>query len=237
MQGYEDKIERLDIQGGAALKIRSLRDRLQYHDPLGIAAAAGISPASWPLFGLVWPSARKLAGLMQHWPLGPSRILEIGCGLGLASLVIHRRQGNITASDYHPLTEEFLSANLSLNQLPDMPYATGHWEKFDNTLGQFDLIIGSDVLYERNHPEQLATFISQHSAPRAEVLIVDPNRSNRSAFNQKMNVLGFSHTETTINSPLEDNSPYHGRLLHYQRNSTGHDNTANRDFRPDSTNS
>ena len=217
MPGYAVKIQRVAVAGGADLEIRSLLDRQQYADPLGEAEAAGISPACWPLFGQVWPSAQKLADLMQTWELGACRVLEIGCGLGLASLVVHRRGGDITASDCHPLTEAFLQANLRLNCLPDMKYRTGNWGRDNPALGEFDLIIGSDVLYERNQPEQLSAFIQRHAAPCAEVLIVDPNRGNRSAFNHCMAQLGFALTETPIDAPLADGSPYKGRLLRYRR--------------------
>jgi hypothetical protein len=84
-------------------------------------------------------------------------------------------------------------------------------------LGEFDLIIGSDVLYEPGQPQQLAGFIERHAAWRAEVLIVDPNRGNRLAFNRCMARLGFSLKETPIDAPLHDGSPYRGRLLHYRR--------------------
>jgi hypothetical protein len=84
-------------------------------------------------------------------------------------------------------------------------------------LGRFDLIVASDVLYERSHPKQLAGFIEAHAADGAEVLIVDPNRGNRSAFHREMASLGFSLTELALSAPLEDLSPYRGRLLHYQR--------------------
>jgi len=215
--GYEVKLQQVAITGGAALEIRSLRDRLQYADPLGEAEAAGISPACWPLFGQLWPSAQKLADLMQDWELGSRRVLEIGCGLGLASIVIHRRRGDVTASDCHPLAEAFLQANFRLNQLSDLKYATGNWTRENPALGEFDLIIGSDVLYERGHPEQLSAFLHQHATPRAEVLIVDPSRGNRPAFNRCMADLGFVLTETLIDTPLQDGSPYRGRLLHYQR--------------------
>jgi 2-polyprenyl-3-methyl-5-hydroxy-6-metoxy-1,4-benzoquinol methylase len=217
MPGYEVKFERVAVAGGADLEIRSLLDRQQYADPLGEAEAAGISPASWPLFGLVWPSARKLADLMEVWELGSRRVLEIGCGLGLASMVIHRRLGDITASDCHPLTEAFLQANLQLNQLPAMKYLTGNWACANPLLGEFDLIIGSDVLYERSQPEQLAGFIHLHAASQAEVLIIDPNRGNRSAFNRHMVMLGFELSETTLDVPLQDGTPYRGRLLRYTR--------------------
>jgi len=217
MPGYEVKWQQVAIAGGADLHICSLLDRQQYYDPLGEAEAAGISPACWPLFGQVWPSAQKLADLMQGWELQSRHVLEIGCGLGLASMVIHRRQGDITASDCHPLTATFLHDNLLLNHLPELKYCTGNWGRDNPGLGEFDLIIGSDVLYQRDHPEQLAGFILLHAAPRAEVLIIDPNRSNRSAFNRCMALGGFALTETMLDTPLHDGSPYLGRLLHYRR--------------------
>lgn len=217
MPGYQVRLDQVTVAGGADLNIRSLLDRQQYADPLGEAEAAGISPACWPLFGQIWPSAQKLADLMQTWEIGNSRVLEIGCGLALASMVLHRRQGDVTASDCHPLTETFLQANLLLNHLPTLRYRTGNWGRANPMLGVFDLIIGSDILYERSHPEQLAAFLQLHAAPCAEVLIIDPNRSNRSAFNRCMALLGFALTETAIEAPLHDGSPYRGRLLHYRR--------------------
>ena len=217
MPGYLTKLEYIAVDGGERLQIRSLQDTNQYSDPLGEAEAAGISPASWPLFGIVWASAQKLAALMQGWQVGDLRVLEIGCGLGLASLVLQRRLCNITASDCHPLTEAFLAENLLLNALPAIKYATGNWGRHNPGLGEFDLIIGSDVLYERNLPGQLAGFIALHAAPCARVLIIDPNRGNRSPFHREMAALGFSLSETPITAPLADGTPYSGRLLDYTR--------------------
>jgi predicted nicotinamide N-methyase len=162
--GYEVKFQRVGVGGGADLQIRSLLDKQQFYDPLGLAFDAGISSATWPLFGLVWPSAQKLADLMQTWELKGKRVLEVGCGLGLASLVVHRREGNITASDCHPLTETFLKANVLLNELPPLHYETGNWGRVNKGLGAFDLLIASDVLYERSHPAQLSGFIEEHAA-------------------------------------------------------------------------
>jgi predicted nicotinamide N-methyase len=215
--GYLVKRETVAVAGGADLQIRSLLDKQQFHDPQGLALALGVSSATWPLFGLVWPSAQKMADLMQTWPLHNLRILEIGCGLALASLVIHRRLGNVTASDCHPYTQRFLSANLVLNDLPTMAYQSGHWARKNPQLGEFDLIIGSDVLYERDHPAQLANFIQRHAANHAQVLIIDPNRGQRSAFNKRMESNGFALSQTDILLPLHDLTPYRGRLLDFQR--------------------
>ena len=199
---------------GADLQIRSLLDRQQFHDPDGLAEAQGISSAAWPLFGMLWPSGHVLANVMQTYELEGKRILELGCGLALASLVIHRRGGNITASDCHPLTAAFLLENLRLNHLPAMKYQTGNWSRDNPLLTRFDLIIGSDVLYDRDQPQALSQFINLHTNPGAEVLIVDPDRGNRASFTRKMNVLGYAHTEMRI-SMLPEGGAYKGRVLRY----------------------
>ena len=53
--------------------------------------------------------------------------------------------------------------------------------------------------------------------PAAQVIIIDPNRGNRSLFHRQMALLGFTLSETMIEAPLWDGTPYRGRLLHYQR--------------------
>lgn len=216
MPGYQVKFETVTV-GGKDYQIRSLLDLQQYADPLGEAAQAGISPATWPLFGHIWPSSRVLALAMDRFDLTDKRILEIGAGLALASLVVHRRHGNVTVSDSHPLSAVFLRENLRLNALTPLRHAPGNWTTANPELAQFELIMGSDVLYERDHPADLAHFIHTHAAPRAEVLIVDPDRSNRRRFCLAMGELGFGLHEYPAAPLLENGAPYKGRFLHFTR--------------------
>ena len=213
--GYHVKLETI-TGSGADIRLCSLLDRIQYHDPEGDAERAGIPPASWPLFGLLWPSGQVLAGVMSTYAIEGKRVLEIGCGLGLASMVVHRRGGDVTASDCHPLAPSFLRENLELNGLPAMKYSTAHWGRANTLLGRFDVIIGSDVLYDRDQPEALSQFIGCHSQPGVEVLIVDPNRGNQGRFSAMMQLLGYSHRSTRVAS-LPDGVPFRGRLHRYLR--------------------
>jgi predicted nicotinamide N-methyase len=215
--GYDVKFERVIVTGVAALTIRSLLDGQQFDDPLGVAAALGISSAQWSLFGLLWPSGHHLAAAMARRPLrGAERILEIGCGLALASLVLHRRGAFVTASDSHPLAAAFLRENLRLNGLPPLPFVGGIWADAEGSHG-FETIIGSDVLYERDEAGLLPRFIAGHAAPASEILIIDPNRGNRAPFQRRMVALGYRVDEITIRDPLGPGGPYSGRLMHFAR--------------------
>lgn len=227
MPGYLTKQESIALAGVDDLIIRSLLDRQQYADPSGEALRCGISPSNWPLFGLLWPSGAHLAARLALRPVvAAERILEIGCGLALASLVGHRRGADVTASDCHPLAEAFLQENLRLNGLAPMKYRHGRWGdvidgEADRVQGEFDLIIGSDLLYERDADATLASFIARHAAPLAEVWIVDPDRGNRPAFNRSMAARGFGRQEerlTPSSAAGGGTSPgYKGRLLLYRR--------------------
>jgi predicted nicotinamide N-methyase len=220
MPGYEVRQQTVNI-GGLDYDVRSLLDNQQYADPLGSAEDAGMGASGWPLFGQVWPSARVLALAMSSHAIEGKRILEIGAGLALASLVIHRRAGDVTVTDWHPLTEVFLKENLLANGLGPLPYRPGNWALDDASgasgLGRFDLIIGSDVLYERQQPAQLARFIDQHATLHAEIIIVDPDRSNRSAFCREMAALGYRLTMRTADKTLEGGEAYKGRFLTFGR--------------------
>ena len=213
--GYHVKLETV-TGSGDDLALLSLLDRVQYHDPDGDAERAGIPPASWPLFGLLWPSGHVLAGVMATYAIAGKRVLELGCGLGLASMVVHRRGGDVTASDCHPLAALFLTENLALNGLPVMKYSAAHWGRANPLLGRFDLIIGSDVLYDREQPEALSQFIARHSEPGVEVLIVDPGRGNQTSFSRKMVLLGYSHKAKQV-SCRPDGVAFKGQLHRYER--------------------
>ena len=230
MPGYETKQESVPVLGAQNLEICSLLDRQQFADPLGVAERLGISSATWPLFGLLWPSGSELASHMALRVLvAGERILEVGCGLGLSSLVMHRRGADMTASDCHPLASDFLAFNVLLNGLTPLAYRHGEWADLpapaavgdsdrNPVAGRFELIIGSDVLYDRDASTALAGFIHRHGAARGEVCIVDPDRGNRSAFSRSLALQGYTLVEQRLDRAATVATPaYKGRLLRYRR--------------------
>lgn len=229
--GLKTRTQRVQIPGDEDLVIRSLRDHQQFYDPNGAAARLGICSASWPLFGLVWPSSVYLAQRLSQRAVIPNeRILEIGCGLALPTLVGRRRGATITASDRHPMTRPFLEANAQLNEISPIKYRHGQWgtdvEACVSDTGaellsaRYDLILGSDLLYDRDAPAEVAYFIDDHAQPGAEVWIVDPDRGHRPAFTREMARYGFELVnQERIEAPASETAerPYKGRLLQFVR--------------------
>lgn len=199
------------------IHIRTLRDRQQYADVNGVAEKLGISDASWPLFGVIWPSSEILAHLMFDYEIAGRKILEVGCGIALASLVLNHRLANITATDHHPEVENFLTENVNLNNGNAIPFTRTGWKDEASSLGRFDLIIGSDLLYERDHVDLLSAFIDQHASDHCEVIIIDPGRGLHARFSKKMVALGYTHSQSKPENTDYLDQPFHGQVLHYER--------------------
>lgn len=184
--------------GKMDIHVRTLRDHLQFEDINGEAKRLGISSATWPLFGVVWPSSQVLARLMLDYYVNEKRVLEVGCGIALASLILNQRSADITATDYHPETEGFLAHNVKLNDGKKIPFVRTGWADLNDDLGKFDLIIGSDILYEVEHADLLSAFINRHARGHCDVVIVDPRRGHHAKFSKKMAELGYACAQEKV---------------------------------------
>ena len=178
--------------GKTDIHLCTLRNTQEFHDPEGVAEALGISSAVWPIFGVIWPSSLVLAHLMSDYDTSRKRVLEVGCGMALSSLLLNKQDTDITATDYHPESDNFLVRNTLLNGDKKIPFEQTDWASQDDKLGLFDLIIGSDLLYEDGHIELLAQFLEAHSKPKCEVIIVDPGRGRKTKLRTQMIEFGFS---------------------------------------------
>lgn len=203
--------------GKLDIHVCSLRDTQQFRDDGGRAEAAGVPEAHWSLFGVLWASGQVLANFMMDFDVDGKRILELGCGTGLTSLLLNKQQRDITATDYHPDVEALLQRNAELNGDPSIPFQQASWENGPSAMGEFDLIIGSDVLYEDENVLPLVRFIEAHSRPTCEVVIVDPNRGQVGRFNREMAAYGYEFEQQQVTGDAQIGASYRGRILRYRR--------------------
>jgi len=132
-----------------------------------------------PYWSDLWPSAVLLALLLAREggpPGGQRTLLELGCGLGLASVAAAHAGWAVTASDYDEDALVFAAHNAACN---GARIATRRidWRDPDAACS-YDRIVASDLLYERRNAEPIARFVASRLAPGGEAWIVDPFRDS-----------------------------------------------------------
>lgn len=131
------------------------------------AGARGAKPA---LSSILYPRSSSSS----------SNVLDLGCGMGLTGTVAAALGARVLFADLE--TPPLLFARLN-----SLPWAgrirTRQLDWRTDRLGErFDLIIGSDVLYERGQWDHLKTFWRAHLAPGGIVLLGEPGRPTGKAF-------------------------------------------------------
>jgi predicted nicotinamide N-methyase len=205
--------------GNTDIHVCTLKDNQQFNDPEGIAEDLGISSATWPLFGVIWPAGLVLAHYMSSYPTEGKRILEMGCGMALSSLLLNNLNANITATDHHPEAEFFLQRNTLLNQGKDIEFKRVDWAEKSDELGLFELIIGSDILYEDQHIKMVADFIISHASPHCEIILVDPGRGRKNKLGILMQQHGYKLIQIKPEHTDYLDKPFKGHILNFSRQS------------------
>jgi predicted nicotinamide N-methyase len=122
---------------------------------------------SWDAaYGMAWELAeRKLSGL---------RVLDLGCGLGITGAAAAAAGAFVLLADHAPPALEFAELNC-WTWRDRVATRTLDW-RTDQLGEQFDLIVGSDILYDRSDLAHLVSFWRGHLAPGGQVLLADPCR-------------------------------------------------------------
>lgn len=99
-----------------------------------------------PYWAELWPAGLGLARALPPSLAGVS-VVELGCGLGVPSLVAAARGANVTATDWAEDAIELLRENAGRNGLV-LEARRSDWREL---AGSFDLVLAADVLYERRN--------------------------------------------------------------------------------------
>jgi predicted nicotinamide N-methyase len=129
------------------LCVRLLRPR----EPEELFAAAAEARGDAPYWAELWPCARALAEHLASLPLAGVRVLEIGCGLALPSLVAALRGAEVVASDVSTdaLAHVAESAQRTLGHAVETVAADLRAPDALLARGPFDLVVGADLFYDR----------------------------------------------------------------------------------------
>ena len=138
-----------------------------------------------PYWARPWPSGVGLAGhLKDHPPAARTKVLELGCGLALPSVVAARAGADVLATDGHTDAVAFAAHVLAINEVEGQ-VAHVDWAEHGEALverGPWDLVLAADVLYTRANVEAASRLFHRLVAPTGALLLADPNRTGAQGF-------------------------------------------------------
>ena len=117
-----------------------------------------------PYWAELWPAASALAAALPA-DLRGVRVVELGCGLGVPSLVAAHRGADVVATDWAAEAIELLRQNAERNGLA---LEAKLWDWREPWAERFDLALAADVLYERRNVEPVLAGL-RRLAPEALV--------------------------------------------------------------------
>jgi predicted nicotinamide N-methyase len=118
-----------------------------------------------PYWAELWPAATALAAALPD--VRGLRVAELGCGLGVPSLVAAARGADVTATDWAEDAIALLRENASRNGLAlraEVRDWRAPWRE------RYDLALAADVLYERRNVEPVLARLGE-IAPAALIAL------------------------------------------------------------------
>lgn len=149
-----------------------------------------------PHWGHLWPMSLALARWVRTSLLvGPgTRVLEVGCGLGLVGIVASSRQASVTMTDIDRDALQWAAHNARLNGV-ETECVAFDWNDPRPPAPEPDLLLASDVLYEPGSHDAVAQLIARVGCP---AVLADPVRRASQAAESAFAARGLRFTTSTV---------------------------------------
>ncbi len=143
----------------------------------GPRRALGPEPPYW---AVAWPAGLALARHLAALDFAGQRVLEVGCGVGVAGLGAAAAGADVLATDNEPGALRLARMNARRNGIP-LRAAAADWRAWP-LAGAFDLTIGSDVTYQPEAFPALLRVLDAAVRPGGDAWLTDPGRLATTAF-------------------------------------------------------
>jgi predicted nicotinamide N-methyase len=148
-----------------------------------------------PYWAELWPSGLVLAGRVAGSLSAGCRVVELGCGVGVPSVVCALSGAEVLATDWYAEALAFTEANAA-HAGARVETMLVDWSAPPEALlarPPADLVMGADVLYEERNGPALAALLPRLVAPGGEALIADPRRPHADGLIDPLVAGGWTH--------------------------------------------
>lgn len=138
-----------------------------------------------PYWTELWPAAISLAEfLLEQQEIAKDKVcLDIGCGLGLMPLVLSLlRPQIIIGMDYEMDPLRYCRLSTAANQAKNILWLMADWRQAGFKPFAFNLITGTDILYEVRFHVPVVAFLAQHLAKDGLAFLAEPGRGVSETF-------------------------------------------------------
>ena len=170
-----------------------------------------------PYWAELWPSARVLAEHILATRGNGRSLLELGCGAGLVTTCASLAGFRVTASDYYEDAVRFARVNSERNGGRAARGLLLDWRALPPKLPRFDVVVASDVLYERPYGTLIARGLASTLRDCGVAIIADPGRVARDEFIRALGPLGLKVSDRSDVQFREEQIRQTIRLLEVRR--------------------
>jgi predicted nicotinamide N-methyase len=157
-----------------------------------------------PYWAEIWPSSIALSEYLCSKGFYGKSVLELGCGVGVVGIVAALEGAKVMMTDYEEDALKFTRMNIEKNftqEMLDSLVEVMYLDWRTPTLSEkFDLIVGSDLIYEERNHEPILNLIKQYLREDGEAILTDPNRSTLEKFLMSADQFSFkmSRSESQV---------------------------------------
>ncbi|SLM31098.1 PrmA4 [Desulfamplus magnetovallimortis] len=136
----------------------------------------------FPLWSKIWEATAVLAFQLSLLKPDPSkRFLEIGAGLGVAGIYASSMGHQVTITEYNEDALNFARANALQNGIDDEMINFLDWNN-PFPMGQFDYIIGSEVVFKEVDIMTLLKLFKIYLKPGGKIILAEGMRKSSLEF-------------------------------------------------------
>ncbi|MFH1152259.1 MAG: methyltransferase [Pseudomonadota bacterium] len=141
---------------------------------------------NFPLWTKIWEATAVLSTRLSTIPVDPGvRLLEIGAGMGVTGIYAAKLGHRITITEYNTDALAFARANAALNNIPNPDIRELDWN-LPMIEGQFDYIIGSEIVFKEQDIMGLFLLFKRYLKPDGTIILAETMRKTSFKFIQEM---------------------------------------------------